>query len=187
MGSCQELAEPKHVFRPSFFFSILRTRKSEPRFGQMYTFTFIVFFLGVSLPPRECCSTAGLGAGLFFFRRPVFMNTTAEASPFTNVTIDTTNTNNPQITNSQTATQTLQNTNNDQDQNTSNSNNQITNTGNTVTVNNNGRRRRKRSLKELLDLYLDRSSVDKHFMERFLKKHEDLLDDVLMVPDSDYG
>merc|ERR1711936_105117 len=133
------------------------------------------------------CSTAGLGAGLFFFRRPVFMNTTAEASPFTNVTIDATNTNNPQITNSQTATQTLQNTNNDQDQNTSNSNNQITNTGNTVTVNNNGRRRRKRSLKELLDLYLDRSSVDKHFMERFLKKHEDLLDDVLMVPDSDYG
>ena len=58
-NSCQELAEPKHVFRPSFFFSILRTRKSEPRFGQMYTFTFIVFFLGVSLPPRECCSTAG--------------------------------------------------------------------------------------------------------------------------------
>merc|ERR1711962_1471200 len=180
MGSCQELAEPKHVFRPSFFFSILRTRKSEPRFGQMYTFTFIVFFLGVSLPPRECCSSSGLGAGLFFFRRPVFMNTTAEASPFTNVTIDTTNTNNPQITNSQTATQTLQNTNNDQDQNTSNSNNP-------VTVNNNGRRRRKRSLKELLDLYLDRSSVDKHFMERFLKKHEDLLDDVLMVPDNDYG
>ena len=111
--------------------------------------------------------SSGLGAGLFFFRRPVFMNTTAEASPFTNVTIDTTNTNNPQITNSQTATQTLQNTNNDQDQNTSNSNNQITNTGNTVTVNNNGRRRRKRSLKELLDLYLDRSSVDKHFMERY--------------------
>merc|ERR1712243_431054 len=39
---------------------------------------------------------SGLGAGLFFFRRPVFLNTTAEASPFTNVTIDTTNTNNPQ-------------------------------------------------------------------------------------------
>ena len=107
------------------------------------------------------------------------MNTTAEASPFTNVTIDTTNTNNPQITNSQTATQTLQNTNNDQDQNTSNSNNQITNTGNTVTVNNNGRRRRKRSLKELLDLYLDRSSVDKHFMERYkifvIKRDQDLI------------
>ena len=137
---------------------------------------------------------------MFFFRRPVFMNTTAEASPFTNVTIDTTNTNNPQITNSQTATQSVQNTNNDQDQNTSQSNNQITNTGNTVTVNNNGRR--KRSLKELLDLYLDKSSVDEKFMERFvigiiptfsvifnpsfdrfLKKHEDLLDDVLMVPD----
>ena len=107
------------------------------------------------------------------------MNTTAEASPFTNVTIDTTNTNNPQITNSQTATQTLQNTNNDQDQNTSNSNNQITNTGNTVTVNNNGRRRRKRGLKELLDLYLDRSSVDKHFMERYkifvIKRDQDLI------------
>ena len=123
--------------------------------------------------------SSGLGAGLLFFRRPVFMNTTAEASPFTNVTIDTTNTNNPQITNSQTATQTLQNTNNDQDQNTSNSNNQITNTGNTVTVNNNGRRRRKRSLKELLDLYLDRSSVDKHFMERYklfvTKRDQDLI------------
>jgi len=122
---------------------------------------------------------------LFFFRRPVFLNTTAEASPFTNVTIDTTNTNNPQITQSQTATQTLTNTNNDQDVNTSDSDNTITNTGNTVTVNNNGkrRRRRKRSLKELLDLYLDKSSVDEKFMERFLKKHEDLLDDVLMVPD----
>ena len=131
---------------------------------------------------------------MFFFRRPVYLNTTAEASPFTNVTIDTTNTNNPQITSSQTATQTLMNTNNDEDQNTSNSNNQITNTGNTVTVNNNGRRR---SLKELLDLYLDKSSVDEKFMARyislnqsfqshlarFLKKHEDLLDDVLMVPD----
>ena len=103
---------------------------------------------------------------MFFFRRPVFMNTTAEASPFTNVTIDSTNTNNPQITNSQTATQSVQNTNNDQDQNTSQSNNQITNTGNTVTVNNNGRR--KRSLKELLDLYLDKSSVDEKFMERFV-------------------
>ena len=134
------------------------------------------------------------------------MNTTAEASPFTNVTIDTTNTNNPQITQSQTATQTLMNTNNDQDTNQSTSNNQITNTGNTVTVNNNGRR--KRSLKELLDLYLDKSSVDEKFMERyrhlllttysnlftisngnllssdrFMKKHEDLLDDILMVPD----
>ena len=107
---------------------------------------------------------------MFFFRRPVFMNTTAEASPFTNVTIDTTNTNNPQITQSQTATQTLTNTNNDQDQNTSDSDNQITNTGNTVTVNNNGRRRkrRKRSLKELLDLYLDKSSVDEKFMERYI-------------------
>jgi len=123
----------------------------------------------------------GLGAGLFFFRRPVYLNTTAEASPFTNVTIDTTNTNNPQISSSQTATQSVQNTNNDQDQNTSNSNNVITNTGNTVTVNNNGRR--KRSLKEMLDLYLDKSTVDEKFMERFLKKHEDLVDDVLMVPD----
>merc|ERR1711936_307945 len=112
----------------------------------------------------------GLGAGLFFFRRPVYLNTTAEASPFTNVTIDTTNTNNPQISSSQTATQSVQN-----------SNNVITNTGNTVTVNNNGRR--KRSLKEMLDLYLDKSTVDEKFMERFLKKHEDLLDDVLMVPD----
>merc|ERR1719381_205908 len=99
------------------------------------------------------------------------MNTTAEASPFTNVTIDTTNTNNPQISSSQTATQTLTNTNNDQDTNQSESNNQITNTGNTVTVNNNGRR--KRSLKELLDLYLDKSSVDEKFMERFMKKHEE--------------
>ena len=142
---------------------------------------------------------------MFFFRRPVYLNTTAEASPFTNVTIDTTNTNNPQISSSQTATQSVQNTNNDQDQNTSNSNNVITNTGNTVTVNNNGRR--KRSLKEMLDLYLDKSTVDEKFMERyrhfllipifsliitngnfqssdrFLKKHEDLVDDVLMVPD----
>merc|ERR1711936_1409479 len=57
----------------------------------------------------------GLGAGLFFFRRPVYLNTTAEASPFTNVTIDTTNTNNPQISSSQTATQSVTNTNNDQD------------------------------------------------------------------------
>merc|ERR1712243_374777 len=69
---------------------------------------------------------SGLGAGLFFFRRPVFLNTTAEASPFTNVTIDTTNTNNPQITQSQTATQTLTNTNTDQDTNTSDSDNTIT-------------------------------------------------------------
>ena len=107
---------------------------------------------------------------MFFFRRPVYLNTTAEASPFTNVTIDTTNTNNPQITQSQTATQTLTNTNNDQDQNTSDSDNTIMNTGNTVTVNNNGRRRRrrKRSLKELLDWYLDKSSVDEKFMERYI-------------------
>merc|ERR1712126_485674 len=149
------------------------------RIGEMPSLVFLAFCLAASLTIGESCS--GLGAGLFFFKRPVFLNTTAEASPFTNVTIDTTNTNNPQITQSQTATQTLTNTNNDQDQNTSDSNNQITNTGNTVTVNNNGRR--KRSLKELLGLYLDKSSVDEKFMERFMKKHEDLLDDVLMVPD----
>ena len=52
----------------------------------------------------------------------------------------------------------------DREENTSDSDNTITNTGNTVTVNNNGRR--KRSLKELLGLYLDKSSVDEKFMER---------------------
>jgi hypothetical protein len=86
----------------------------------------------------------------------------------------------PVITSSATSTSTGTNTNNDNDVNASNSNNVITNTGNTVTINNNIGRR---SLRSLIDSFLDPelSSLPTDFIETFLKRKEDLVDEVRMV------
>ena len=89
------------------------------------------------------------------------------------MTFTYTNDNQPTISATNTAQNSVENTNNDQDDNDSNSNNTLNNTGTNVTINNNSGRR-KRSLRKIVQDFRERqmTSIFERLVGDFPGKEE---------------